>query len=319
MKYAFLISIILSFLSLGCDSNPFNPSSVECKGESEDCKSQNSASSTVGNEQQDSNSNGSQNNGNQENNNSRSNGGTPISNTQGGGGSSNGSSSGTGSAGGFVEGTRPNSSSGSETRSSNNIKYNSPGGSTSYFSKINEPLDQQVEINLPFAFKFVAVGKMPLVYKWYKITPTGNTIQLDNSSTFFSKASATATDAGSYYATVEDSEGNILTSRRAQLIVNPERRNCNSGKFGPQFDTTKNTYDFRNLVPEALMQRKAGVEVTNLGAEIDGYALNIKSCPYYEGTGNSCSGNSTLLQCQNGSYYVVSTNCRCVNIDYGGN
>ena len=306
MKNTLFIALFLALFSLGCDSDTFSPPSEESRGESP------TASSTGGNSSSTTTDAGS----------------TPvtISNGSGSGSSSNGGSS-SGGTGGFATGGTTGSG-GSNSGGNNSVKYQSPGGYDSYFSKINEPLDQQTSKNLPFAFKFVAVGQMPLKYTWYKEGENGRT-KLGSTSTTFAKASASFADEGVYFATVEDALGNVLTSRRAKLIVNPERKRCLAGTYGPRFDNQSNTFNFRNLVPKAEMNDSGG-RTFKIDNDIDGYAQTIDACPLYKGPGGTCNngdgtmctglfrGNSlscnrgkTLVQCENGSYRVLSTTCFC--------
>ena len=271
-------------VSWGCNSDTFNPKESECT--SADCSGD---------------QNTSQNNEGAGTNTIS--GGNGSNNSHGSTSGNNGSNNGENSGNGIV---------GSGSSDSTN-DLSSPGGYGNYFSKINEPLDQQTSVGLPFAFKFVAVGKMPIVYKWYKESNMGRQL-LGSSTTSFSKASASLTDTGVYFATVEDDEGNILTSRRARLIVNPERKICSAGNYGPVYDSRTRKYDYRNLVPVSQMTNKVGAKMFKIENEIDSYAFTIKACPYYKGSGLNCSGANTLVQCQNGSYYVLSTNCSCGEI-----
>ncbi len=229
-------------------------------------------------------------------------GGSPPLSTGSGGFANSGISSGGGSD------ARSGGSSGQTI-----IEYKSPGGYSNYFAKINEPIDQQVSEKLPFALKFVAVGKMPLKYSWFK-EEGGGSRQLSVDTSVFSKDSAALSDSGTYFARVEDADGNVLTSRRATLKINQERKECFAGEYGPEkYDSQSQSFDYSNLVPRARMNRTIGAKFYNLGGEIDGYALSVNRCIKYYGSGSECTSGGTLLQCQNGAYTIVSTTCRCYN------
>ncbi|MCB0391424.1 MAG: hypothetical protein KDD58_09035 [Bdellovibrionales bacterium] len=307
MKYLLLkFSLLLIFFISGCSSDNFEPE--VCTGDN--CSQSENGSTTSA---------------------------TPTTISSGTEGSSpaSGSSSSNG-GGGFVTGgtTTATPGGGSNTSNPGNTEYPRPGGNSSYFSKINEPLDQQTSKGLPFAFKYVAVGEMPLKYSWYKATKDGD-VKLGSTNTTYSKSSSELSDGGYYYAKVTDARGNTLVSRRAQLLVNPERKPCAAGAYGPQYDEVNKVLDYRRLVPKSEM-KNFSASTFNLGSEIDGYSVSVQACPVYKsrygtcnnGDGSFCgpingysfncnNGGRTLLQCQNGSYRVVHTSCFC-NVDDGG-
>ncbi len=288
--------------TVGCSSDTFDPPDIDCEGT--DCelekKGTDSESSTT----------------------SVSSGGgiapTNVSNPI-----SVGSTSTTSGVGGFADSSKKQVGGGSTNPNENTLQYgSSSNGYGTFFTKLNEPIDQQISEKLPFAFKFVAIGAMPLKYSWYKVTASG-TQKLATTETVFAKASAKFSDAAEYYATVEDNDGNILTSRRAILKVNPERVPCAADQYGPRdyihlsaTNVNNGAYNYRSLVRRSQMTRTSGANYVSLPKEIDGYAISISQCVHYQTGGTTCVGDKTLLQCQNGIYTVASTNCYCY-IDIG--
>lgn len=290
-----LLIISIGFV-LGCSSDSYDPASDNCEGA--DC-----TQSSTGAHPVDSGSASGRNPASVS---------TPISV---GSSSSSSNSSSTGS-GGFGNSGASSGSSNSDASGSNGstdpnrstLQYNSPGGYASYFSKIHEPMDSQTHVGLPFTLKFSAVGRIPLKYTWYKVTANGDQKLADDLS-ILSRSSAATSDDGIYYATVEDSDGNILTSRKVRLKVNPERKACSAGEYGP-YKISSNEYNYSFVVPRSEVPNGSGARYVQLPQEVDGYAVAVSRCVKYKGTGNCKSGNSTLLQCQNGKYAVISTNCR---------
>jgi hypothetical protein len=177
-------------------------------------------------------------------------------------------------------------------------------GGDHYFGKLNEPIDQQTYETYPIVLKFVATGSPPLKYLWYK-EKNGQIQKLASEGEIFEIQNARLNDSGAYFATVEDSEGHKLTSRKAQIYVHPERKTCRSGEYGPHhFNAQTQKYDYSKLVPLSEMPRTQGAQTIRLSGEIDGYAMASGYCITPNEIQGPCSKKDSLLQCQNGVFSV---------------
>ena len=227
-----------------------------------------------------------------------------ISGGTSGGSSSSGGSGGFASAGGALdEGSTGESA-------ERTIAYEDYDGSKfKYFAKMTEPDSAYTYEGKPFALQFVAIGKFPLKYTWYKLTDTGKRV-VGTDSTVMSKVSALRSDAGKYYATVEDADGNMLTSRTVALKVRPSDLPCPAGKYGPP-----NGYNRDQLVQEKYIRSGYRHLVAELKSRPATHIIEV-SCSHLYPPMSSCQGE-LVYQCMGGKYNKIDGHCYCYD-DSGG-
>ncbi|MCB0391422.1 MAG: hypothetical protein KDD58_09025 [Bdellovibrionales bacterium] len=227
--------------------------------------------------------------------------GQPIGIGSGTGTSTSGGSGGFASSGGNVD-------EGSTSESSKRIiKYGDyDENDFQFFSKMTEPESTYTWEGKPFALQFVAIGKFPLKYTWYKKTENGKTV-IGTNSTVFSKISSSTLDAGEYFATVEDSEGNILTSRTAVVKIRPSDLPCPAGEYGLVDGYNQTLIVQKQYVHIGYRHKTINLEFTP--------ATHILELTCQSTIFENCSGELTY-QCVGGKYQYVHGQCYCE--DSGG-
>ncbi|MCB9026923.1 MAG: hypothetical protein H6625_11430 [Bdellovibrionaceae bacterium] len=178
-----------------------------------------------------------------------------------------------------------------------------------YFSKMTEPEPVFTHEGKPFALQFVAIGRFPLKYIWYKESTAGRKV-VGTDSTVFAKVAASTNDQGKYFATVTDADGNMLTSKTVELKVRPSNKPCPGGSYGPS-----NGYDFEQLVHESRMPAGYRHLSANVNATKSTHTLEI-NCSLITSFYQNCSG-TLVYQCSNEKYIKLFGQCIC-NQDLGG-
>ncbi len=238
-------------------------------------------------------------------------GGTGSSSSSSSGGfgfAGNGSSSGAtnfGSAsGGYATGGGKSDESASEDSSVSAVTYDNYSASEfQYFEKMTEPEGTYTYEGDAFALQFVAIGKFPLKYIWYKKSSAGETI-VGTDSTVYSKVVSSSSDAGDYYATVEDASGNKLTSRTVTVRVRLSERPCLAGEYG------KSSASLGELVPKAAVHSGYINGLVSLEHQRGSHVVDV-DCQYLStGMSESCHGK-LYYQCVNARYTKIDGQCNC--------
>lgn len=230
-------------------------------------------------------------------------GGSVGSSTGSTSGSSGGSSS-YGGTGGYASGggtLDQGSDSSSSVSTITYDDYNSSG--FLYFEKMTEPESTYTSEGEAFALQFVAIGKFPLKYTWYKEGTAGKSL-VGTDSTVFSKVSASTSDAGVYYAIVEDAEGNILTSQKATLSVRPSDKACLDGRYG----MTNSNYE--ELVIESYVPSQYTYSLIQIPYMRGSYTYELNCNVFKASIIYSCTGKLTY-QCVDGKYKKIDGSCYC--------
>ncbi len=194
--------------------------------------------------------------------------------------------------------------------STSSITYdNYDGKGFHYFEKMTEPENAFVSEGEAFALQFVAIGRFPLKYVWYREGTMGRQV-VGTDSTVFSKISASRTDAGVYYATVQDREGNTLTSRKVTLSIRPSDNSCSAGNYGKLGAT------FDELVSENYVPTGYRNWLVQLPYKRGTYTAEVSCENYRSSLLTTCTGTLTY-QCIDGKYKRIDGECVCS--DNGGN
>ena len=192
----------------------------------------------------------------------------------------------------------------SESRVSTITYEDYDGKGFKYFEKSTEPDDQTVEEGQAFSFQYVAIGRFPLKYNWFKLV-NEKRVSIGADSTVFSKLRAQLSDAGTYLATVEDVEGNVLTSRTVQLQVRPLEKPCLAGEYGWKADNQSQLFR-KDQLPSSYIHNLTQIPETK-----GTYLINV-SCdthPQFSPL-TQCTGRVTF-QCVNGQYKKIDGGCYC--------
>lgn len=179
-----------------------------------------------------------------------------------------------------------------------------------YFEKMTEPEDVYVPEGQPFGFQFTAMGRFPLSYIWYKKTSSGKLV-VGTDSTVFSKVEARISDAGEYFATVEDAEGHILTSRTVQLKVRPGEKPCEAGVYKMASEQA-NELIISSEAPSYWYNKSVTLPQLRHTYTRDMDCNELLTGDIFIG----CTGEITF-QCRNGVYKKLEGNCSCPQ-DSGG-
>ena len=153
-----------------------------------------------------------------------------------------------------------------------------------------EPEDVYAHAGEPFALQFVALGKFPLTYKWYKVVRGGADRLVGTDSTVFGKVAASTTDQGDYYATVEDADGNKLVSVTVNVGIRPPDLICRAGRYGRESPGSF------VLVEESYVPNSLRDSIVTLDAAGSSHTMSF-NCSQWE----DCSG-TVGYQCVGGKF-----------------
>jgi len=304
--------IVLGLLN-ACGDGGFSPQS--CNGDAS-CSDQTSSSSTAGGS---SSSGGSSSGSTFSTGSNRAPGsGGLVTSTFGGSGGGMSGTSATNTSGGSGS---PSSSGGAGIVTSSGGSSPSQPSSYSFetpLTIVGQPMDVNLQEGDVFSLSFIAIGKAPLTYTWYKKGTTDSNLGGGVNHTIYYNTKAKKSDGGIYYATVIDGNNKKLLSREVRVNVKEGRHPCAAGYWAPR---KVQNGGFNHLYPRSQIYPGGGAPITKQIGEVkDSYIITM-SCDLKRISSNNCNSGKWLTnanlgrvlhyQCQNGHYELVNDLCLC--------